>query len=307
MYYTDIIGHAKQKELLLKTIKDDNISHAYIFSGNESIGKKVIATIFAKQILCQNSTEAPCGSCSSCIMFNTNNHPDFSLIVPDGNSIKINQIRELQNDVNKKPIVSNKKIYIIDDAHKMTIDAQNCFLKTLEEPPEYICIILITSNYNMLLKTVKSRCKKITFNGCNEIETEEYLKSVGQVNQSTEFVKFYAQGSIGKIKSFLLEDMQRLFGDTTNIIKNCYSKSLVEVMNNNKFFINNKENIDIVLDFMVLYFKDYYTQNMDINNTGLYTNLIFIIEKSRKNLKINAGFEMTVDNMLLRVWEEING
>jgi DNA polymerase-3 subunit delta' len=159
----------------------------------------------------------------------------------------------------------------------------------------------------MLLKTVKSRCKKITFNGCDEADIEEYLKSAGQINQSKKFIKLYAQGSIGKIKSFISEDIQSLFNNTIDIINSCYSKSLVEVIKNNKFFINNKENIDIVLDFMILYFKDYYTENIDINNARLYTNLISIIENSRKNLKINAGYEMTIDNMLLRLWEEING
>ena len=103
-------------------------------------------------------------NCSSCVKFNSSNNPDFVLIEQDGNSIKIAQIREMQENVYTKPIVSRKKVFIINDSDKMTEEAQNSLLKTLEEPPEYIIIILITANENKLLNTIKSRCLKISFN-----------------------------------------------------------------------------------------------------------------------------------------------
>lgn len=117
--FNNIIGNKKIKELLTNSIKINKISHSYLFLGTEGIGKMLIAKEFAKMILCTNENKY-CNECKSCIEFNTNNNPDFKIIEPDGNSLKIEQIREFQNKVAEKPIISNKKVYIINDSDKMT-------------------------------------------------------------------------------------------------------------------------------------------------------------------------------------------
>ena len=162
MIFSDIVGNEKNKELLKQIINTNNIAHSYMFIGKESIGKFLFAKEFAKAILCINQ-EKPCNVCKSCIEFNTHNNPDFNILEPDGNSIKIDQIRELTKKVCEKPVVSSRKVYIINDSNYMTKEAQNSLLKTLEEPPEYVTIILITSNDNLFLPTIKSRCTKISF------------------------------------------------------------------------------------------------------------------------------------------------
>ena len=149
--FDEIIGNEKIKEELKRSLEEDKISHSYMFVGIEGIGKQLIAKAFAQMILCTNETEKGCNKCKSCIEFQSQNHPDFLYIEPDGNSIKIEQIRYLQRKIQEKPIISNKKVYIINDADKMTQEAQNCLLKTLEEPPEYSIIILIGSNVALLL------------------------------------------------------------------------------------------------------------------------------------------------------------
>ena len=137
--FETILGNEKNKQILQKSIQNNTISHSYMFVGIQGIGKKIIAKEFAKNILCLNqenkNSNTNC-TCKSCIEFETNNNPDFSIIEPDGNSIKIEQIRELQKRIQEKPIISNSKVYIIDNADMMTQEAQNCLLKTLEEPPE---------------------------------------------------------------------------------------------------------------------------------------------------------------------------
>ena len=112
---------------------------------------------------------AECNHCKSCVEFDGGNNPDFVYIEPDGKVIKIEQIRELQTKVIEKPVNSNKKVYVINDADLMTKEAQNCLLKTLEEPPEYIVIILIVNNESKVLTTIKSRCMKIYFEKINLI------------------------------------------------------------------------------------------------------------------------------------------
>ena len=170
----NIKGNAKVRNELEKTIQSGNISHSYLFLGIDGIGKKEIAKEFSKKLLCNNKEEN-C-QCKSCICFETQNHPDFKIINEEDETIKINTIRELVSTVYEKPIMSKNKIYIINSADKMTKEAQNSLLKTLEEPPEYTIIILIASNTDMLLNTIKSRCTKITFEKLTPSEILEILK-----------------------------------------------------------------------------------------------------------------------------------
>ena len=163
MNFNEIIGNSKIKQDLQEAIDNNTISHSYMFVGIDGIGKRLIAKEFARKILCLNKQDKNCNTCDSCIKFNSSNNPDYLEIYPDGNSIKIAQVRQMQEKVYQKPIVSNKKVFIIEDSEKMTEEAQNALLKTLEEPPEYMVIILITSNENKLLNTVKSRCIRINF------------------------------------------------------------------------------------------------------------------------------------------------
>ena len=167
--FEKIIGNEQNKKTLENIIKQESTAHSYIFSGKESVGKMIFAKEFAKAILCLGNVK-PCNSCKSCIQFDSSNNPDFKVIEPDGNTIKIDQIREITKSVYEKPIVSNRKVYIINDSNLMTREAQNSLLKTLEEPPQYVTIILISSNDNLFLPTIKSRCTKISF---NKLEDEE--------------------------------------------------------------------------------------------------------------------------------------
>ena len=185
MNFINIIGNDKTKELLVNSINSNNLVHSYMFVGPDGIGKKLFATELAKIVLCTSSEKA-CNSCSSCIKFNSNNHPDFTIIdSEDGKNIKIGQIRLLQEQISEKPIVSEKKIYIINNADLMTIEAQNCLLKTLEEPPEYALIILVLSNENKLLNTINSRCTKISFNKLTNEDLQAYSKTNNLVINDT--------------------------------------------------------------------------------------------------------------------------
>ncbi len=178
--FENIIGNDNVKKSLIQTIENNKISHSYLFVGPSGIGKKLIAIEFAKSI-----TKIE------------HENPDFSIIKPDGNSIKIEQIRELQKKIQEKPIISNKKVYIIDDADLMTIEAQNCLLKTLEEPPEFVSIILIGSNENSFLITIKSRCMIIHFNKIEDEIIKKYIEEKYHINVSQNMIDMF-QGSIRK-------------------------------------------------------------------------------------------------------------
>ena len=126
--FKKVLGNENIRELLVNSVNLDKVSHSYLFIGVEGLGKKLIAEEFANMILCTSENKY-CGKCKSCVEFATNNHPDFKIIEPDGKSLKIEQIRELQSKVAEKPIISNRKVYIINDSDKMTRRGTKLFVK----------------------------------------------------------------------------------------------------------------------------------------------------------------------------------
>lgn len=126
--FKNILGNDKIKQLLENSVKAEKTSHSYLFVGMDGIGKSLIAKEFAKMILCTGENKY-CSNCKSCIEFDTNNNPDFKIIEPDGNSLKIEQIREFQSKVAEKPIISDRKVYIINDSDKMTRRSSKLFIK----------------------------------------------------------------------------------------------------------------------------------------------------------------------------------
>ncbi len=295
--FENIIGNTNIKTVLEKSIKQNKLSHSYLFVGIQGIGKKMIATEFAKMILCLDDNKY-CNHCKSCIEFDTNNNPDFVLISPDENNIKIEQIRDIQKRIQEKPIISEKKVYIIDNADLMTTEAQNCLLKTLEEPPEFAVIILIGSNSNTFLPTIKSRCTIMNFNKISDEEMTKYLREKCDVKNIDQNMLYMYQGSIGK--ALELKEKQEEYKNIENIINNIDRYDLIDFINNAEILYKSKEEINDILDYInVILFnkaKDEY----------LYTNCIQIVENTKKRLKQNANYDMSIDNMLFNIWEEIN-
>lgn len=295
--FENIIGNESIKNTLKNNIKNNKITHSYLMVGIQGIGKKTIAKEYAKAILCLNDNK-PCNNCKSCIEFDTNNNPDFLCIEPDGNSIKIEQIRKLQKEIQEKPIISNKKVYIIDNADLMTKEAGNCLLKTLEEPPEFAVIILIGSNENSFLTTIKSRCMILHFNRLEDIEIKRYLEQNHNEKNVTQGMLDIASGSIGK--AINLKDKQEQYQKIEQIINSIDKKDLIDIVKSAEILYKSKDNINDMLDYINVILLRKAKTNY------LYTNCIKIVENTKKRLNQNANYDMSVDNMLFKMWEEVN-
>lgn len=299
MLFEQIIGNDSNKKILTQSVKNKNLLHSYLFYGTEGIGKKIFAIEFAKMILCNNESEnCPCDICKSCIEFNSSNNPDFFIIEPDGNSIKIDQIRQMQKSMLEKPVGESKKVYIINDSDTMTKEAQNCMLKTLEEPQDYIVIILIASNENNILPTVKSRCTKIYFKELNECEIVKYInQKYNQVTIDKNMIKL-CSGSIAKA-DFVAEkfDVLNKIKDFIFQIGNCNELNFLQ---NNQLLYDNKEDIYLILDYIyILLFEN-------IRKKDGYINAMKIVENTKLKLANSNNYDMTIDNMLIRMWEEVH-
>lgn len=170
-----IIGHHQIVEQLQHTVASDRIAGAYLFVGPTGVGKETVARYFAQLIFCQQETYSPvaCGTCLACRKMESGNHPDLQFIRPEGSFLKIGQIRELQKQIIYEPLEASRKIYILTDVERMNAEAENCLLKTLEEPPAASVLILLTANIRALLPTTRSRCQILQF---HPMPTQELAK-----------------------------------------------------------------------------------------------------------------------------------
>ena len=282
---------------LNKNIEKNELRHSYIFTGIKNIGKKEIAFEFAKKIICNDNISKN--------KFDNNNHPDFVYICPDEkNTIKIETIRNMIKDINIKPIESEYKVYIINDADLITTQGQNALLKTLEEPPHYAIIILITSNYYGLLDTIRSRSQRLNF---NKLENEDVLKYINEhnidIDIKQDLILFLINGRIGYIEKIkndvdIINDLYELISDLKNI-------DLIELYTFEKDFLEYKDNIENILDYMINIYA-YILKNERNINISIIEKSIEYIEKCKKNIKGNINFEIAIDNLFQNLWEEFN-
>ena len=250
-------------------------------------------------ILCMGDNENKyCNNCKSCIELDTNNNPDFLIIEPNEGKVRIEQIREMQKRVAEKPIISNKKVYIINDADTMTTEAQNCLLKTLEEPPEYVTIILIGANESAFLSTIKSRCIRMYFEPLSDENIREYLESNYKDNITELNILSLAQGSIGK--TIKLIEHKDLYANIEKILTNIKEKDLIEIIKMAEEIYKTKEEIQSILEYMNVLALELSKKNIK------YIKCIEIVEETKKRLKANSNYDMCIDNMLFNIWEEIN-
>lgn len=298
--FENIIGNEEVKKNLINIIKTDNISHSYIFVGTNGIGKFLFAKEFAKAILCENENIKPCNTCKACISFETDNNPDIIIIDQKEDTIKTEQIKNLVSDVLEKPIQSKKKIYIIDNSENMTKEAQNSLLKTLEEPPEYVVIILITKNDNLLLNTIKSRCIKISFNSLTKLQIKEYFARIGEQSNDNMYEAF-----CGSLENALnLNNKQDLYEKINNSFKKIEDLNELQILKLKEELFKEKEDIFFILDYINIIFQNKAIEN--IQNSITYSNCIKIIEETKHRIKSNSNYDMTIDNFLFTIWREIN-
>ena len=322
--FKDIICQESIKKHLQTAIKTGNLSHAYIINGEYGSGRQTIASALAKTIQCQSKTDDTdaCGVCTSCKQAESHNHPDIKYITHDKTSISVNDIREqLNNDISIKPYSSEYKIYIIPDANKMTEQAQNALLKTIEEPPVYAIIILLTENCDSLLPTIRSRCVTLTMNPVEKDKICTYLENKFQLEpEQAQIAANYCQGNIGKAIRFASSsDFIEMKNQVLKLLKNLDSMDIASIIDTIKEFSTHKNDINDYLDLMLLWYRDVLMFKVTKDaNLLLYSdeysaiseqatkrdyenieNIIAAIDKAKVRLKANVNFDVTIELMIL--------
>ena len=292
--FENLIGNDRIKKNLEMILKKNDIFHSYMFIGTEGIGKKEFAKEFAKGILCQADNK-PCGKCKSCLEFVGNNNPDFNYIeLGDEKSIKIETIRQMQKKIQELPIVSNKKVYIINDFEYCTREAQNCLLKTIEEPPEFVTLILITANESKILNTIKSRCLKISFSNIEDDDLKKYLEEKYNMKiNSKNKLKSY-NGSIGK--ALQMKEKEEIYTQIEKVFENIDSYNIITAKNSLEVLYKEKDYINELLDYINVIFL-----NKAINNAK-YIDYIKIIEQTKRKINSNCNYDMSIDSLLFEIF-----
>lgn len=205
----EIIGHHNIVYQLQNAVKSERIAGAYLFSGIKGVGKETVAMYFARSILCENEDngDLPCGTCGGCRKIANDNHPDLRIIRPDGAQIKIDQIRELQQEIHYPPLEGVRKIYILVNTECMNNYAANSLLKTLEEPPSVSTIILLTENIESIIPTIRSRCQVLPFYPLGQQELSESLMDRFTIDEQTaSSIAILSGGVVGNAISLIEED-----------------------------------------------------------------------------------------------------
>ncbi len=325
--FTDIIGHEQIIQHLENAITMGKVSHAYILNGPDKSGKKLIAEAFAMTLQCEEKGSQPCLNCHSCKQAINHNQPDIIYLQHEKpNTISVDDIRQqINHSVEVKPYSSPHKIYIVDEAEKMNIQAQNALLKTIEEPPAYTVILLLTTNADAFLPTIRSRCVTLNIKAVKDEVIKKYLMEQRQVpDYQADVCVAFAQGNVGKaIALASSEDFNDLKASAVQLMKRIKEIEIYELMEAVKQISEYKLQINDYFDIMMIWYRDIllYKATMDVNNLifkdeiydikkqaskSSYNGIEEILEaldKAKARLNANVNFDLVMELLLLTIKE----
>lgn len=321
--FSEIVGHEQIKEHMQAAIRDKKPFHAYLFQGEEGVGKEALARTFAAGLQCQSeSADKPCKECVSCRQMESGNQPDVIWVTREKASLGVDEIREqLCNTMDIKPFSSPYKIYLVPEAEKMTEATQNALLKTIEEPPEYGIVILMTSNISALLPTIQSRCLTMEFRPLSTAVVESYVKEHCQVpDYQARASAAFAQGNLGKAMRYAKsEDFIERKDHIISLLRHVEQMDLSEMLAVIKDLGTRKDEVRDYIDLMVLWYRDVllFKATKDINQLLFQDEASYIsreashrsyekieeilqaFEKAKVRLRANVNFDITMELMLL--------
>ena len=303
------------------------MAHAYIIHGERSSGKEFISKIFAKALQCEGDGEKPCGECRSCKQADNGNHPDIILVQHEKpNTIGVEDIRQkINGDIAIKPYSGSHKVYIVNECEKMTVQAQNALLKTLEEPPAYAVILLLTTSLDALLPTILSRCVILSMRPLKDSLVKDYLMKDIQVPEyKAEVCVAFARGNLGRAKALAVsEEFDHIKQEAVTLLKYIRDMEIHELVEAVKKISEYQFDINDYLDILSVWYRDVllFKATNDANHLifkdevqyikkvadhsaydGIET-IIDALDKAKARLKANVNFDLTMELLLLTIKE----
>ena len=325
--FADIVGQEQIREHLQQAIRTGKVSHAYLFQGEQGAGKEFIAGIFAAALQCEVQGEEPCQECRSCKQAAGKNHPDIIWVSHEKpGTISVDDIRkQINSDMEIKPYYGPKKIYIVPEAQKMTVQAQNALLKTLEEPPAYAVILLLATNADALLPTILSRCVLLNLRPVRDSELEDYLmKDLRIPDYKARVCAAFARGNIGKAKALAEnEDFENVKEEAISLLKYIRDMEIAEIVAAIRKINEYKLDIHNYLDILYVWYRDVllFKATKDINDLIFKDEIQYIkrtadrssyegievileaLDKAGRRLSANVNFDLTMELLFLAIKE----
>ncbi|MHB8138274.1 MAG: DNA polymerase III subunit delta' [Smithellaceae bacterium] len=324
MSFTNIYGHSKQIGTLQKAMVQKRVGHSYVFSGQNAIGKKTLALEFAQTLNCENAIRLndSCGECSSCRKMISGNHPDVHVLITQAQFIRIDSIRNIQQQMTFKPLEGGWRIFIIDDADKMNEQAANALLKTLEEPSADNIIILVTARPYWLPQTILSRCLQVRFSPLAAETVARFLTELRQIDPARSAVlASLSGGSIGQALELNTEDVIAFRTGLGRLLSAAGGSDPMNLLSLASFLGQDKKEIRQGLKILNTYFRDalVYKETastaMIINTDDLSTisslagrlqgeqilENISLVEKSNETLEMNVNKSLTLEAMAFKL------
>ena len=327
MRFSQILGQEKIKNHFRQAIKAGTSSHAYIIEGEKSSGKMMLSLAFAQSLLCENFDEEPCGICPACLKVESKSHPDVIYVNhAKPNLISVEEIRtQVDQDILIKPYEAAHKVYIIDESDKMNEQAQNAILKTIEEPPSYGVIILLTDNANKLLPTIRSRCLKLSMTPVEKNVLKKYLMDAYEVvDYQAESFASYSQGVVGAAVNMISANEENERRESIiRMLVQIKNADAAQIFQFEKDLESEKDHLPEIFNLMTIWYRDVLLYK----STGQSHKLIFMdeakaikeiaektsyhgiseslkaIEKARYNMRTNVNITVNLD-LLLRLLKE---
>ncbi len=335
--FSDIVGQEEIKTELKNAIAGGRIAGAYIIRGENRSGKEFVAKVFSQALVCENIKEVtdpaltePCMSCPACRQAVAHNHPDIVYLHHEKpNSIGIDDVREgIIDTVFIKPYSARHKIYIIEEAEKLTPQAQNALLKTIEEPPEYAVFLILTSQPEALLPTILSRCIMLTMKPVPDDEMRSYLiRELGVSDSRAEICIAFARGNLGRAKALATnEDFEKIRVSALSLMKNIRSMDTRDVMETLKEIRSFGFDINDYLDIMAVWYRDIllFKATHDMNHlvfrdeiSGIQKiaagsaydgieEVISALDTAKTRLRSMVDYELTMELLMLTIRENIS-
>ena len=327
--FKDVVGHKNIIKYISSAVQADAVSHAYILNGERGSGKRLLANLFAMSLQCQNRAEdgEASGKCQSCKQAQSGNQPDIIKVTHEKpNTISVDDIRtQVNNDIVIKPYSSKYKIYIIPEADLMSAQAQNALLKTIEEPPEYAVIMLLTENAEALLPTIRSRCVMMKLRNIKDQLVKKYLMEQMEIpDYKADVCVAFAQGNMGKaIMLATSEYFNEIKEEVVHLLRNIDEMNVSELMDAVKKCMTYKMEINDYLDMIAIWYRDVLiykaTKNVDrvvfsdqlryikaraskSSYEGIET-ILEALEKAKARLRANVNFDLVMELLLLTIKE----
>ncbi len=327
--FDQVVGHSEIINHLQNAIIMNKVSHSYIFSGEPGAGKKLLASLFSMTLQCEEHKKDPCLECNSCKKAISKNHPDIIWVYHEKpNVITVDEIRnQVVNDVEIKPYIGPYKIYLINDAEKMNVQAQNALLKTIEEPPAYAIIILLTNNADVMLPTIKSRCVTLHLKALSDDLVKAYLMERLHIpDYQAEIDATFAQGNIGRAMEVATsEEFVTMTDRAVFMLKRGGSMELSELLEMLKDLSGDKNKVFKYLDLFKMWFCDVlmFKATRELDSLVFKNEYNFIKEQARKcsyegldiiidaidkakvRINANVNFDLTMELLFLTIREQL--